>query len=274
MLKKVAQLLEAGLPAADIAVIAAYAAQIRWPREQTSQRERPSSAGNRHRRWLSRAREEAVIISLVRSNREGEIGFLADTRRMNVALTRARRKLIVIGDSSTLGGHPFYAALLEYFEAAGRISHGVGRNGLSPSQFLGHHRPRRTNAMSTANPAQGLRLKNTPGGIRTPNPRFRRPMRYPVAHRARVYVVRVFLTADRRTVMLMTPNLTPDSPNCQLYGPAYPKAAPRQGSEALPGVSFICTRLRALVQKNPREACIFRARRRLAGGAEQVPGAS
>ena len=57
------------------------------------------------------------MISLVRSNRKGEIGFLADTRRMNVALTRARRKLIVVGDSATLGGHPFYAALLEYFEA-------------------------------------------------------------------------------------------------------------------------------------------------------------
>ncbi|HMC10627.1 MAG TPA: AAA domain-containing protein, partial [Pirellulaceae bacterium] len=52
-------------------------------------------------------------MSLVRSNRTGEIGFLADTRRMNVALTRPRRKLIVIGDSATLGGHPFYAALLE-----------------------------------------------------------------------------------------------------------------------------------------------------------------
>jgi superfamily I DNA and/or RNA helicase len=60
--------------------------------------------------------KEAVIISLVRSNREGEIGFLADVRRMNVALTRARRKLIVIGDSATIGGHPFYARLLAYFE--------------------------------------------------------------------------------------------------------------------------------------------------------------
>ena len=62
--------------------------------------------------------KEAVVISLVRSNREGEIGFLGDTRRMNVALTRARRKLIVVGDSATLGVHPFYAALLEYFEGA------------------------------------------------------------------------------------------------------------------------------------------------------------
>ena len=52
-------------------------------------------------------------------NPEGEIGFLADVRRMNVALTRARRKLLVIGDSATLAAHPFYERLLGYFEAAG-----------------------------------------------------------------------------------------------------------------------------------------------------------
>jgi superfamily I DNA and/or RNA helicase len=63
--------------------------------------------------------KEAVVISLVRSNATGEIGFLADVRRMNVALTRARRKLLVIGDSATLGGHPFYKRMIEYFEAAG-----------------------------------------------------------------------------------------------------------------------------------------------------------
>ena len=60
--------------------------------------------------------KEAVVISLVRSNAAGEIGFLADERRMNVALTRARRKLIVIGDSATIGGHAFYQRLLGYFE--------------------------------------------------------------------------------------------------------------------------------------------------------------
>jgi ATP-dependent RNA/DNA helicase IGHMBP2 len=55
----------------------------------------------------------------VRSNREGEIGFLGDVRRMNVALTRARRKLIVIGDSATITHHPFYRRLVEYFEEIG-----------------------------------------------------------------------------------------------------------------------------------------------------------
>ena len=115
VLEKVRQLLEAGLPAADIAVIAPYAAQVRWLREHAADAalEIDTVDGFQGRE------KEAVVISLVRSNREGEIGFLADTRRMNVALTRARRKLIVIGDSATLGGHPFYAALLEYFQTIG-----------------------------------------------------------------------------------------------------------------------------------------------------------
>ena len=59
---------------------------------------------------------DVIVISLVRSNPDGEIGFLADVRRMNVALTRAKRKLIVIGDSSTLSSHPFYQDFLDYVE--------------------------------------------------------------------------------------------------------------------------------------------------------------
>jgi superfamily I DNA and/or RNA helicase len=60
--------------------------------------------------------KEAVAISLVRSNPQGEIGFLADVRRMNVAMTRARRKLLVVGDSATLSAHPFYRRMIECFE--------------------------------------------------------------------------------------------------------------------------------------------------------------
>ena len=63
--------------------------------------------------------ENTVIISLVRSNAEGNIGFLKDYRRMNVALTRAKNKLYVIGDSSTLGNDHFYNAFLEYAEKEG-----------------------------------------------------------------------------------------------------------------------------------------------------------
>lgn len=56
---------------------------------------------------------DIIAISFVRSNEKGEIGFLADIRRTNVAMTRARKKLIMVGDSATLGTHVFYTALLE-----------------------------------------------------------------------------------------------------------------------------------------------------------------
>ncbi|MBT4868036.1 MAG: AAA family ATPase, partial [Planctomycetaceae bacterium] len=113
VLKKVRELQAAGLSPRDIAVIAPYAAQVRWLREQwdADDLEIDTVDGFQGRE------KEAVVISCVRSNSTGEIGFLADTRRMNVALTRARRKLIVVGDSATLGGHAFYAELLSYFES-------------------------------------------------------------------------------------------------------------------------------------------------------------
>ena len=62
---------------------------------------------------------DVIYISLVRSNDSQEIGFLSDTRRMNVALTRAKKKLVVIGDSATFGNHPFYKSFLDYTESIG-----------------------------------------------------------------------------------------------------------------------------------------------------------
>jgi superfamily I DNA and/or RNA helicase len=56
----------------------------------------------------------------VRSNAQGEVGFLADIRRTNVAMTRARKKLLLVGDSATLGAHPFYLALIEHVQQTGR----------------------------------------------------------------------------------------------------------------------------------------------------------
>jgi superfamily I DNA and/or RNA helicase len=113
--RKVQALLEAGVAPADVAVIAPYAAQVRLLRDKlrVAGLEVDSVDGFQGRE------KEAVVLSLVRSNPEGEVGFLADVRRMNVALTRARRKLLVIGDSATLAAHPFYQRLCEYFEEIG-----------------------------------------------------------------------------------------------------------------------------------------------------------
>ena len=66
--------------------------------------------------------KDVIYISLVRSNDKGKIGFLEDTRRMNVALTRARKKLVIIGDSATLGQHPFYQQFLNTMEKIGAYS--------------------------------------------------------------------------------------------------------------------------------------------------------
>ena len=63
---------------------------------------------------------DIIIISLVRANENGEIGFLRDLRRMNVAITRARMKLIILGDASTLAHHPFYHKLFEYIKSTNK----------------------------------------------------------------------------------------------------------------------------------------------------------
>ena len=60
---------------------------------------------------------DVILISLVRANEEGQICFLNDLRRMNAAITRARMKLIILGDASTLTKHPFYKKLYEYILA-------------------------------------------------------------------------------------------------------------------------------------------------------------
>lgn len=62
---------------------------------------------------------DIIYISLARSNEKGEIGFLSDIRRMNVAMTRARKKLVIIGDSATICTHPFYDKLIDYVNEIG-----------------------------------------------------------------------------------------------------------------------------------------------------------
>lgn len=64
---------------------------------------------------------DVVLISLVRANENGEIGFLSDLRRMNVAITRARMKLMIMGDASTLSRHAFYRAFYQYVREKGKV---------------------------------------------------------------------------------------------------------------------------------------------------------
>ena len=111
--RKVQALLAAGVAPGAIAVITPYAAQARWLRERLKMPEVEVDTVD----GFQGREKEAVVVSLVRSNREGEIGFLGDVRRMNVALTRARRKLFVVGDSATITAHPVYQRLVNYFEA-------------------------------------------------------------------------------------------------------------------------------------------------------------
>ena len=115
ILKKADALVAAGIDPKDIAIIAPYAAQARMIRRQCKHRHLEVDTVD----GFQGREKEAVLITCVRSNPTGEIGFLSDARRMNVALTRARRKLIVIGDSATLGSNEFFAKLLSYFESVG-----------------------------------------------------------------------------------------------------------------------------------------------------------
>ncbi|MEN0055660.1 MAG: AAA domain-containing protein [Mucilaginibacter sp.] len=123
LLKHLARLMTGLNPAASIptiAVIAPYKEQIRVLNEQLAAhpellKYNDYIAVNTVDSFQGQERD-VVYISMTRSNNEGEIGFLSDIRRMNVALTRARKKLVVIGDSSTLTRLPFYADFINYTE--------------------------------------------------------------------------------------------------------------------------------------------------------------
>jgi hypothetical protein len=108
-------LLAAGLPAREIAVITPYRAQA----ARLGPTLEPLGIEVDTVDAFQGREAEAVLVSCVRSNGEGQLGFLTDLRRMNVALTRAKVHAFVVGDSATLGGHPFYARLIERAQALG-----------------------------------------------------------------------------------------------------------------------------------------------------------
>lgn len=120
VLRHIRDLTSKGVNASEIAVISPYRAQVKYVLEKMDERGLGGLDVEIDSVDAFQGREkEAVILSLVRSNLEGELGFLNDVRRMNVAMTRAKRKLIVIGDSATLSSLPFYADFLAYTEEIG-----------------------------------------------------------------------------------------------------------------------------------------------------------
>ncbi|MBK7373470.1 MAG: AAA domain-containing protein [Saprospiraceae bacterium] len=96
------------------AIISPYSGQVSLAKERLQSTVRISTIDS-----FQGQEKENIILSLVRSNEQGEIGFLKDYRRMNVAITRAKERLYVIGDSATIGNDPFYALFLEYVERHG-----------------------------------------------------------------------------------------------------------------------------------------------------------
>ena len=111
------------LPAIDIGIIAPYKEQIEWLKDNQSAYtlniEKLASLDIKTIDGFQGEERDVIYITLVRSNENQEIGFLGDLRRINVAITRAKKKLVIIGDSSTIGAHAFYKEFLEYCEKHG-----------------------------------------------------------------------------------------------------------------------------------------------------------
>ncbi|XP_039924065.1 DNA-binding protein SMUBP-2 [Hirundo rustica] len=112
-------LVDAGVKAKDISVVAPYNLQVDMLRQHLChshpELEVKSVDGFQGRE------KEAVILSFVRSNRKGEVGFLAEERRINVAVTRARRHVAVVCDSHTVGSRPFLRRLLDHLSQHGLV---------------------------------------------------------------------------------------------------------------------------------------------------------
>ena len=102
------------LDALHTAFISPYAGQVAAAKELLPKQLRISTIDS-----FQGQEKENIILSLVRSNEEGDIGFLKDYRRLNVAITRTKEKLFVIGDSATIGGDAFYNSFLTYIEQVG-----------------------------------------------------------------------------------------------------------------------------------------------------------
>uniref|UniRef100_A0A8C0V8B3 DNA-binding protein SMUBP-2 n=1 Tax=Cyanistes caeruleus TaxID=156563 RepID=A0A8C0V8B3_CYACU len=166
-------LVDAGVKAKDIAVVAPYNLQVDMLRQHLChshpELEIKSVDGFQGRE------KEAVILSFVRSNRKGEVGFLAEERRINVAVTRARRQVAVVCDSHTVGSRPFLRCLLDHLS-----QHGLVRSAfeylddLVPQNYPGEGCAQRQQGPKTpgpkARPAPAGKLKAAAAGAGSQKP--------------------------------------------------------------------------------------------------------
>uniref|UniRef100_A0A4W6DX85 Immunoglobulin mu DNA binding protein 2 n=1 Tax=Lates calcarifer TaxID=8187 RepID=A0A4W6DX85_LATCA len=142
-------LTEAGVKAKDIAVIAPYNLQVDLLRQKLSTRhpelEVKSVDGFQGRE------KEAVVLSLVRSNRKGEVGFLAEDRRINVAVTRARRHIAVVCDTQTVKNHAFLKSLIDHMTAFGEVRTAFEYiQDIVPQNYTRDHKDTKANTASSS----------------------------------------------------------------------------------------------------------------------------
>ncbi|KAM6937427.1 DNA-binding protein SMUBP-2 [Xenentodon cancila] len=156
-------LTEAGVKAKDIAVIAPYNLQVDLLRQKLCSRhpelEIKSVDGFQGRE------KEAVVLSLVRSNRKGEVGFLAEDRRINVAVTRARRHIAVVCDTQTVQNHAFLKSLISHMTEFGEVRTAFEYlSDIAPHNYSRNHKD--TNVSSVTSSAKQKARDQPPGKVK------------------------------------------------------------------------------------------------------------
>lgn len=121
VLQHARRLMTAGLTGADIGIITPYSAQVGLLKEMRAEEKDMATIEISTVDGFQGREKEAIIISMVRSNDSREVGFLADNRRMNVAVTRARRQCCIVCDSDTVSHDPFLKRMLDYMEKNGEL---------------------------------------------------------------------------------------------------------------------------------------------------------
>ena len=145
VLQVISELKQQGMAEAAIGVISPYSAQVSEIRRQLKLTESKIEVSTVD--GFQGREKEVIIISMVRSNPRGEIGFLSNEKRMNVAVTRAKRLCVLIGDSGTVSKNDFLKSLVEYFRA-----HGQCRTGFD---YLGNDFVRQGYGQKPSEPKQG-----------------------------------------------------------------------------------------------------------------------